>query len=194
MGHKPTDDPNSPPSLELPSLRLPGRGRNKKPQPEAEPAAAPERELGAPTPPPARDRFALPVIPGPLAAILTGLVVGAFGAVLTYLGMAGCEAVKGTSTCGDPGFFLLVAILVLMVLLGLLLLKAWQVGDPGSTSFLAVGLVAVIVLLTLVDVIFSAWMFLVVPLVGAAAYALAHWVTTRFVEQVEEGPPPHDVR
>ena len=140
------------------------------------------------------DGFSLPTVPGRLAAIITGLVVGAFGTVLTYLALAGCKAVRGASSCGGPGFFLLVGILVLMILLGALLLKAWKVSDPGSTSFLAVGVVAVIVLVTLIEVIFSAWMFLLVPIISAGSYVLSQWVTTRFVDEAREGPPPHDVR
>jgi hypothetical protein len=112
---------------------------------------------------------------------VTGLVVGVAGGAATYAAMAGCEAVRGVSTCGGaPGFFILVAIVVLMILLGTLLLKAFKVGDPGSTSFLAVGVVTVVAMLTLLDVILSPWMFVVIPVLSAAAYLLAHWVTTRF--------------
>jgi hypothetical protein len=37
-------------------------------------------------------------------------------------------------------------------------------------------------------VVFSATMFVAVPVVGAGAYAVAVWVTTRFVEQADDGP------
>ncbi|MGH3369012.1 MAG: hypothetical protein ACRDPR_03335, partial [Nocardioidaceae bacterium] len=47
-----------------------------------------------------RKGFALPSVPGRLAAALTGLVVGAAGASATMAAMAGCEAVRGVSTCG----------------------------------------------------------------------------------------------
>jgi len=143
---------------------------------------------------PGGHRFAFPTIPGRVAAVITGLVVGATGAVLTYLAMRGCEAVQGTSSCGRPGFFLLIAVLALMVLLGAVLLKAWQVTDPGSTSFLAVGVVSVVVLAILIDVIFSGWMFLIVPLVSALAYALSHWVTTRFTEPASGNPTRQEAR
>lgn len=131
----------------------------------------------------AREPRATPLVPGRLAAVLTGLVVGAAGAAGTYGAMAGCEEVRGVSSCGGaPGFFILVGIFVLMVLLGAGILALFRVGDPGSTSFLAVGLVAVISMLVLLDVIFSAAMFVVVPVLGAVAFALAHWVTTRFAD------------
>ena len=38
--------------------------------------------------------------------------------------------------------------------------------DPGSTSFLAVGLLAVVALLFLVDVLFDWWMIIVIPVVS----------------------------
>jgi len=135
----------------------------------------------------------MPAIPGLVAAIVTGLVVGAFGTGLTYLAMTGCEAIRGASTCGRAGFFPLVAILILMTLLGGVMLKFAKVSDPGSTSFLAVALLGVIALLALTDVIFSVWMFLLVPILCAPAYALSHWVTTRFVEEPER-PESHDLR
>jgi hypothetical protein len=45
-----------------------------------------------------------------------------------------------------------------------------------------VGLVAVVCLLFLVDALTSTWMSLVIPLVGAATYVLAHAVTAKFAE------------
>jgi len=216
MGQTPGDDKNQP-SLELPSLSLPGLGRRKKKRQAKEPetstsgapiesseqtttetpaaesppvvAEQPREEPTAEIPVAAmrrrakreRSRPSMPSVPGRLAAGLTGLLVGAVGGAATYGAMAGCEAVRGVSTCGGaPGFFILVAILVVMVLLGAAILRLFGVSAPGSTSFLAVGIVAVVVMLTLLDVIFSPWMFVVVPLLSAGSYLLAHWVTTRF--------------
>lgn len=138
--------------------------------------------------------FSLPAIPGVVAVIVTGLVVGAFGAGATYLTMAGCEQVRGASTCGGSGLFLLVAILILMILLGAVMLKVAKVSDPGSTSFLAVGVLGVIALLTLTDVIFSGWMFLLVPIICGTSYALSHWVTTRAVDEPDRPEGDHDLR
>ncbi|HEX5772565.1 MAG TPA: hypothetical protein VFY11_16500 [Nocardioidaceae bacterium] len=243
MAQTPGDDKTEP-SLELPSLKLPGLGRKRRRKAgEAEApveateatagtAPAPAETLEDPTPADvalggpytdepteqlgswdrddATERLPLngtaehaaehavepaatkrprrvkaertrPVLPGWLAAALTGLLVGAAGAAGTYGAMAGCEVVRGVSTCGGaPGFFILVAIVALMVLLGAGLLKAFRVKDAGSTSFLAVGIVTVLVMLLLLDAIFSVWMFAVIPALTAAAYLLAHWVTTRF--------------
>lgn len=196
MGQQSDDDRRDEPSLELPSLKVPRFGQRSKRKtesngkPEATGAdttqleplngAADHSETAS------KSRRAKPslagALPGPGAAAATGGVVGAFGTVLTYLTMAGCEAVRGTSSCGGPGLLLLVAILALMILLGAAILKAFEVAEPGSTSFLAVGVIAVIVLVVLLDSVFSGWMFLVVPMVAAASYALAHLVTTRFAQ------------
>lgn len=195
MGQQSDDERRDEPSLELPSLKVPRFGQRSKRRTESngKPEAtgtdttqleplngAADRAETESTP--RRARPSLPALPGPTAAAATGAVVGAFGTLMTYLVMAGCEAVRGTSSCGGPGLLLLVAILTLMILLGAAVLKAFSVAEPGSTSFLAVGVIAVIVLLVLLDSVFSGWMFLVVPTLAAASYALAHLVTTRFAE------------
>ena len=141
-----------------------------------------------------RDWFSLPAIPGVVAAVVTGLVVGAFGTGMTYLTMAGCEQVRGASTCGGSGLFLLVAILILMILLGAVMLRVAKVSDPGSTSFLAVSVLGVIALLTLTDVIFSGWMFLLVPIICGTSYALSHWVATKYVDEPDRPEGDHDLR
>jgi hypothetical protein len=142
----------------------------------------------------ARPRRGLPTLPAPLAALLGGLVVGAFGAGLTWVSLTGCDAIRGTESCGGAGVLVVFVILVLMVLLGGLVLAMLHLNDAKATSFLAVGVLFVVVLLTPQDALFSVWIFLVVPLVSAAAFVLAHWVTATFVEPQPEKGPAHDVR
>ena len=127
--------------------------------------------------------FALPAIGGMAASIVTGVLVGLLTVGATWGSLQLCEVVQGTPACGNPGFFLLLAIMVAMVVVGRALLKAFGVPDPGSTSFLGMALVAVVALLFLVDLLFLWWMVLVIPAVSLAAYALAHWVTTSFVDE-----------
>lgn len=129
--------------------------------------------------------FSLPSVGGMAASIITGVLVGVLTVGLTGAGFALCEVVRGTSSCGNPGFVLLLAIMVAMVLLGTVLLRAWGVSDPGSTSFLAVGLLAVLALLFLVDVLFAWWMIIAIPVLTAATYALAYWVTTAVSEPAD---------
>lgn len=180
------DAPTAPPATEDPSLRPadvptpvatePGRRAEKQARPaKASKPAKPVRD----------DRP--PVITGMPAALVTGAVVGLLTVGLTVLGLRGCEAVNDTNSCGGAGFFIWVAILVGMVMLGSWMLGSFRVVDPGSTSFLAVGLAVVIVLLFLIDVVFDWWMVIAVPLIFVATYALAHWVTVRFIEPADHG-------
>jgi hypothetical protein len=135
---------------------------------------------------------AAPLLPPRLAAPVTGLLVGAVGTFLTYGALRGCEAVTSTGSCGGgPGLLLLVAILAVMVLLGGALLKLCSIADPQSTSFLAVGITAVVLMLTLLEAIFSPWMFLAVPVLSMAAYWVAHWVTTRFDDTDQNASASH---
>ena len=126
-----------------------------------------------------------PLLTGRVAAAATGLVVGALIVGLTTLAFGLCEVFRGTSSCGSPGFALLVAILVAGVFTGSLLLKLFRVPDPGSTSFLAVGLIAVIALLFLIDVILSWPMLIAIPVISVLTFVLSHWVTTTFVEPAD---------
>jgi hypothetical protein len=119
------------------------------------------------------------------------------GCVLTWLGLRGCEVVTGTSSCGGPGLLVLVVILAVMVLAGTVVLRALRVPDPGSVSFLGVGIMTVIALLFLIDYLYDPWMFLVVPLVTALSFAVARWVTTLYADDLDNddgGMPHHDIR
>ncbi|MFP5253913.1 MAG: hypothetical protein ACLGH4_08970, partial [Actinomycetes bacterium] len=179
---------------------------------EPEPAAAPdepasEPESGSvsdvpePAPAPGGRRVARPRSTGHprwrpsagAATLLAGGLVGLAGTGLTWLALQGCEALRGTDSCGGPGLLVLVAILTLMVVVGALVLKALDVTEPKATSFLGVGLMTVIVLVTLMESLFSAWIFLAVPVLTALSYLAAQWVSTRFVD-IEEPSPGVDIR
>ena len=129
------------------------------------------------------DADAVPLLTPYRAAAVTGLVVGGAMVLLTWLSLRGCEAVRGTSSCGGgPGFVLLLVTFVLCVYLGSALLKAFVIPDPGSSSFLAVGLVAVVALLFLIKVITTWPMIIVIPILSVAAYLASVWVTETFVD------------
>ncbi|MDP2773851.1 MAG: hypothetical protein Q8O61_09865 [Nocardioides sp.] len=163
---------------------------------EVQPAAAaspgaeepePAKEPKAPKAPKAAKEPRRPrePLPGRVAAALTGLVVGLALVGATAATLRGCEAVQNTATCGSAGFPLLLAIVVLMIVLGSVLLRTLRVPDPGSTSFLAVGVVSVVALLFFIEVIESWWMIIAIPAVSVASYLLSHWVTTTFIEPAE---------
>jgi hypothetical protein len=213
------------PSLEPPSLF--GRKRRKAPPVPVDPVEAvapvdpvdpdtifddttePTADL-APTqvaaPDPAPDTPSEPRPPrepwlvGRPAATLIGLIVGALIVAATAGSLRICTEVKGTSSCGDQGFFLLVVILAIAVLIGTGLLRAAHVAEPGSTSFLAVGLLSVATLLFLVGSIFEWWMVIVIPLVSVLTFLLSHWVTSTYIDPANDGSDPattpelHDLR
>jgi hypothetical protein len=186
------------PSLELPKLRR--RRREPKVAEPAVPVEPEERaapvELVEPVTEPiavqtveiepgARRRRRTPRLRrlgGMPAALLTGVIVGLGLVGLTWAALRGCEAIQGTPSCGGTGYPMLVAILALLVVVGWLLLRLNRVPEPGSTSFLAVGLTAVLALLFLVDSLMDHAMIVVLPVLCAGAFAAAYWVTRTFSE------------
>ena len=124
-------------------------------------------------------RVGLGAVPG---ASLTGILVGLATVGLTWGSMRLCELVRGASSCGGVGLLVLLLILVAMIFLGAGLLRMFRVSDPGSTSFLAIGLLTVVALLFLVDLLFNWWMIIVIPCVTLLTYTLSSWVTTSFVD------------
>lgn len=152
--------------------------------PAPAPVAAPTPTVTEPAPAePARPPRPTLTVDGRVATAVTGLVVGLLVVVLTAGSLALCENVRGVSTCGGgPGFLLLVLVMAGMVVLGGVMLRLAKVPDPTSTSFLAVGLLAVLSLLFLVDVLDEWWMIIVIPLLSTAMFLLSHWVTTQVVD------------
>ena len=134
-----------------------------------------------------------PWLTGWAAAIVTGLVVGGLIVGGTSASLRLCTAVKGTESCGNAGFPLLLAILVVAVLLGAVLLRAARVPEPGSTSFLAVGLLSVVALLFLIDQLLEWWMTILIPIVSVLTYVLAHWVTTTYIQPAAEDTSDENV-
>ena len=153
-------DPIAPPAAAAPAVASPTAPAPAT-QPEPAQRTTPMLGLGA-----------LP------ASLLTGVVVGLLTALLGYGSQRLCEAVRSTSSCGGAGVLMLVAILVAMTLLGSALLRAFLVPDAVSSSVMAMGLLAVLVMLFLMDAAFSPAMFVVIPVLAAGCYAAAHWVST----------------
>ena len=181
----PGPKPSSPPPLfadEAPTETLATQAPLQTPVPEPEAPATPPKP-----PKPPREG---PIVPGRVAAAIAGLLVGALIVGLTTASFELCSRIQGTNSCGGPGIFLLLAILVLAVVLGTVVLRLCQVPEPGSTSFLAVGLTSVVALLFLIDQLFEWWMIIVIPLVSVASFLLSHWVTTTFVEPAKTDESP----
>lgn len=181
----PAAEPVEEPADPTPSATIPGAAA-------AAAAAARENQQAAdeaPVPEEPKEPFhklQLPQLPGRQAAAVTGLVVGLLGVGATYLSLRLCSLIKGTTSCGAPGLLLLLAILIGLVVVGGALLRAFHVPDPVSTSFLAVGLLAVIALLFLIEVLLSWTMVIVIPVASVVTYLLSHWVTTAFIEPARD--------
>ncbi|GAB2761237.1 hypothetical protein GCM10027020_12020 [Nocardioides salsibiostraticola] len=158
----------------LPTVALPSFPRRKPRGTSPDAASGPKSSL---------PRIPLPPLNGRMAAALTGAVIG-LGLVLSTAGvLRGCDAIRGTKSCGGAGgFALLVVLIVLAVYVGALLLRAFGIPDPGSTSFLAVGIVVVLSMVVFIDSLLDWWMFLLIPAMSAGAYALSHYITTAVVE------------
>jgi hypothetical protein len=194
-GSRTDGTPDEGPSLEMPSFSRRRRKEEPETAPETatEPAApaaeaAPAHDLAAAPAPssaePARVRRPLPTVSlaGLPAAAVTGVVVGALGVLLVWLAGVGCEAVRGTSSCGGgPGLLVLVVVLGVLAWVGSLLLRVFAVPDAGSTSVLAVGVLAVLVMVFLLGSLEAWWAALAVPVASVAAYCVAWWVTTAVV-------------
>jgi hypothetical protein len=201
------DEHDDGPSLQMPSLSLRRRRRASEPNEPGEPSepadsvdpaepAVGATEPGAPTSgdpatstapekaagPTLRGRVRRPTLGGLPAAALSGLGVGVLAVLLTWLAGVGCDAVRGTTSCGGAiGLPLLLAGLVLLAWAGSLALRALGVTDAGSTSLLAVGILAVLVMVFLLGSLDEWWSAVAVPLLAAGCYAGSWWVTTSVV-------------
>jgi hypothetical protein len=116
-------------------------------------------------------------LPTPAVAAAAGLLVGSTSAALVWLGMAGCDASRGSPSCGGGlGVGMLATVVLISWIVGRLLLGFAAVADAAMASFLGVGLAMIVVLLFLVGETFSVWMWVVLPLLTAATFAGSVWL------------------
>src|SRR5262245_46715744 len=118
-------------------------------------------------------------LPYVLTAAAVGLLVAVLTQVLVVGGEQACEVVRGTSSCGAAGGFMLLAIGLLVVIAGARMLRTLAVPEPVITSVLGIALVTIVVLAVLIDVIFSVWMWVVLPLLAAVLYGFSAWAAKR---------------
>jgi hypothetical protein len=127
-------------------------------------------------------------VPGRLAAVLTGAVVGLVLVGLTAAGQQLCTVVRGTSSCGTPGLFLVLVIVALVIALGALLLRLLGVETPLSTSLLGVALLDIVILLALLPVVERWWMVIAIPVLAMLTFPASYWLTSTFAPRGEHAP------
>lgn len=109
-----------------------------------------------------------------------GTVSGLVGVGSTVLLMTVFELVRGTSTGGGGwGLLGLVVVVALTMGVGAFALGSLRVSQPRLTAFVGEVLVLVVVLAFLLDVVYSAWMWLAIPALTAASYLGTHWLLDR---------------
>jgi hypothetical protein len=156
-------------------------------KPKAEKPPKPAKEPKAPKPPkPAKEprerRINLGTPSGLSAAVMIGAIVGAFMALAIWFSGTVSQWTRGTSSLGDKGAIVLIAVFALAVVVGGYLLRLASARSPFTISFLGSALVAVLSMLFLTDLFNHAWGVIIVVILTAAAYALAYWVTTNYID------------
>lgn len=131
---------------------------------------------------PPRQRIEIPPLNPHLAAAVTGLLVGGWLVLSTFTTLRMCESVRGASACGGPGMLLLVVIVVGGIALGATVLRSFKIRSAGSMSFLAVALVAVLVMVFFAGSPDQWWTIPVVALLTVGSYSLSHWITTTYID------------
>ncbi|MDN5856843.1 MAG: hypothetical protein L0K86_29205, partial [Actinomycetia bacterium] len=90
------------------------------------------------------------------------------------------QAIYNTPAGDGVGAVVLVAVLVVSMLVGRFLLKWRGLHDPNATALLGILLMAIVTLGVLLPIVFTAWMLVITPLLGAASYLVSHLLVTQF--------------
>jgi hypothetical protein len=113
------------------------------------------------------------------AAILTGILVGLVSVGLGLVALEVFSDVRGVSSGGKQwGSLTFVVVMFIAMVLGDVLLRAFGTAHAGLISFLGVVLTIVAILGLFLDLADSQWALLLVPVLGAVTYLVAHWLIT----------------
>jgi hypothetical protein len=185
---EPAAEPVAEPVAELVAEALP---------PVAEPAAVePAREAPAPAQP---GEEPTPIAPAKkpkerkprkprtrwLGAGGIGLLAGFAIVGLIGLTLQACDSATGTTSCGGPGLFVLLAILALITVGATRLLRMWGFSDAGTVAFLGIALTGIVVLVFLTTHLQSLGMVLVIPMITMFAFLISDWVSATMSEANE---------
>jgi hypothetical protein len=124
-------------------------------------------------------RYDAPPLPPLLILAVVGLLAGFVTVGLVWLSEQGCDRVRNSPNCGAAGFPLLIVVIVIAVVLGGLALSRLAMPHPKLVAFLGVGFMLLIVLAFLSNDLFSTWTLLVVPVLTAITFLVAHLIAGR---------------
>ena len=150
--------------------------KQKPPKPAKEPRAPKQPKD------PSQRRINVGTPSGLSAAVMIGAIVGAFMALAVWFSGTVSQWTRGTSSLGDKGAIILIAVFALAIIVGGYLLRLAAARSPFTISFLGSALVAVLSMLFLTDLFVHAWGVIIVVILSAAAYALAYWVTSNYID------------
>lgn len=120
-----------------------------------------------------------PPVPGVLVLGVVGVLAGFVMVGLVWVSERGCDRVRDSPNCGAAGFPLLVLAVVVTVVLAAVALSRLGMPNPKLVAFLGVGFMLLVVLGFLSDDLFSTWTLLVVPVLTAITFLLAHLIAGR---------------
>jgi prepilin signal peptidase PulO-like enzyme (type II secretory pathway) len=124
-------------------------------------------------------RFDAPPLPPLLILAVVGLLAGFVTVALVWLSERGCDRVRDSPNCGTMGFPLLVLTVVITIVLAAVTLTRLAMPHPKLVAFLGVAFMLLIVLAFLSDDLFSTWTLLVVPVLTAVTFLVAHLIAGR---------------
>ncbi|MEV8376951.1 hypothetical protein AB0P21_29685 [Kribbella sp. NPDC056861] len=126
-----------------------------------------------------RPRFEVPPLPPLLILALVGLLAGFVAVALVWVSERGCDQLRGSPNCGSAGFPLLVLAVVITVVFGAIALKRLAMPNHKLVAFLGVGFMLLIVLGFLSNDLFSTWTLVIVPVLTAVTFLVAHLIAGR---------------
>lgn len=170
------------PAAEKPAKKPKAQKPAREPKAPREPKTAKTPKAPKPAKDPSERRINLGTPSGLSAAVMIGAIVGAFMALAIWFSGMVSQWTRGTSSLGDTGAIVLIGVFVLAVVLGGYLLRLASARSPFTISFLGSALVAVLSMLFLTEVFNHAWGVIIAVILTAAAYALAYWVTTTYID------------
>ena len=124
-------------------------------------------------------RYDAPPLPPLLILAVVGLLAGFVTVGLVWLSERGCDQVRDSPNCGAAGFPLLILTVVVTVVLAAVTLTRLGMPNPKLVAFLGVGFMLLVVLAFLSDDLFSSWTLVVVPVLTAITFLIAHLIAGR---------------